>query len=200
MAEGCPADCTVVDYRGMSTVGRLLVATPPMDDPNFERSVVLILRHDPEGAFGLVISRPSTEVSIVDDGALSLWIQQATTPAVLFEGGPVEQNAIIALTPWDGSEERSWVSHVGAGLATVDLESDGVNALDCRELRLFVGYSGWGPLQLDGEIAAGHWFVVAAEPVDPFDHNPTTLWRRVLERDPAHREWVRTFPDDPGLN
>jgi putative transcriptional regulator len=67
-------------------------------------------------------------------------------------------------------------------------------------LRLFAGYSGWGPAQLDGEIAAGHWFVVDALRDDAFDDEPETLWRRVLERDPQHREWVRNFPDDPTLN
>lgn len=184
----------------MSVAGRLLVATPPMNDPNFERSVVLVLSHDADGAFGLVISRP-TEVSTVDgDGALNEWIAHATAPAVFFEGGPVQQNSIIGLSRFADADKRSWTSAVGTGLHTIDLESDATNALECAALRLFVGYSGWGPAQLDGEIAGGHWFVVEAHADDAFDTNPATLWRRVLERDPTHREWVRNFPDDPTLN
>lgn len=184
----------------MSAAGRLLVATPPMDDPNFERSVVLLLQHDDDGAFGLVISRPADDVTVVDDGTLSRWLTHASTPRRLFEGGPVQQDSVIGLARVADTGAHSWTNEVALGLCTVDLESDAVNGLDCKELRLFVGYSGWGPSQLDGEIAAGHWFVVDASAADPFDASPDTLWRRVLSRDPAHREWVANFPDDPALN
>lgn len=184
----------------MSVAGRLLVATPPMDDPNFERAVILMLQHDSDGAFGLVISRPSDDVSLVDDGTLNAWLAYASTPATLFEGGPVQQNSVIGLARFRDSTDRSWTSKVALGLHTVDLECDVTNAADCEFLRLFVGYSGWGPLQLEGEIAAEHWFVIDAQPMDAFSDQPASLWRRVLERDPAHRDWVRGFPDDPGLN
>lgn len=184
----------------MGVAGRLLVATPPMDDPNFERSVVLMLRHDESGAFGLVISRPSDELSPIDDSQLAGWLDRSSTPAVLFEGGPVQPDTVIGVARFDDSAERSWTDPAAAGLHLVDLRSDITNALECASLRLFVGYSGWGPLQLDGEIAAGHWFVVDALGDDAFDDSPHTLWRRVLERDPTHRTWVREFPDDPNLN
>ena len=180
--------------------GRLIVATPPMDDPNFERAVVLILQHDSDGAFGLVISRPADDVSVVEDGTLNAWLSRSTSPATLFEGGPVQQNTVLGLAKFDDQSERSWTSEVALGLRTIDLDSDATNALECQNLRLFIGYSGWGPLQLDGEIAAEHWFVVDARAADAFDGDPGTLWRRVLERDPAHRDWVRSFPDDPSLN
>lgn len=184
----------------MSVAGRLLVATPPMDDPNFERSVVLMLRHDEEGAFGLVISRPASDISAIEDTDLAGWVEQTSPPSVLFEGGPVQQNAVIGLARFADVVERSWTEATVAGSYMVDLRSDATNALDCRSLRLFVGYSGWGPMQLEGEIAADHWFVVDSHPGDAFDASPTTLWRRVLERDPTHRGWVREFPDDPSLN
>lgn len=184
----------------MSVAGRLLVATPPMDDPNFERAVVLMLRHDEDGAFGLVLSRPSTEISAVDDTELAGWVDRCSPPSVLFEGGPVQLNAVIGLARFDESTERTWADPTVADLFMVDLHSDATNAVDCSSLRLFVGYSGWGPLQLDGEIAADHWFVVDFRPDDAFDASPRTLWRRVLERDPTHRGWVREFPDDPNLN
>jgi putative transcriptional regulator len=96
--------------------------------------------------------------------------------------------------------ERPWASAVGAGLHTIDLNSDGTNGIECAAMRLFVGYSGWGPLQLDAEIADEHWFVLDAQPADAFDSEPETMWRRVLEREPLHRGWVQNFPDDPNLN
>ncbi len=183
-----------------STAGRLLVATPPMNDPNFERSVVLMLTHDADGAFGLVISRPTEVDSVGDEVALDEWVTHTTSPSVYFEGGPVQQNSIIGLARFADPEERSWTSAVVGGLHTVDLNVDAGNAAECSGLRLFVGYSGWGPAQLEAEIADDHWYVVDALPEDAFDGDPTTLWRRVLERDPVHRAWVRNFPDDPNLN
>jgi len=184
----------------MSTAGRLLVAAPPLNDPNFERAVVLMLTHDADGAFGLVISRPTDVDSVGDEAALDDWITHTSAPSVFFEGGPVQQNSIIGLARFDDSEERSWTSDVGGGLHTVDLNSDATNASECSALRLFVGYSGWGAAQLDAELAEEHWYVLDAQRDDPFDRAPATLWRRVLERDPLHRNWVRNFPDDPSLN
>lgn len=184
----------------MSVTGRLLVATPPMNDPNFERAVVLMLQHDEEGAFGLVISRPAEDVSVTEDGTLSRWLTYSAMPAQLFEGGPVQPNTVLALARMPDGVERSWTTSAVLGLHTVDLQSDTANGSECRSLRLFAGYSGWGPGQLDGEVAAEHWFVVGALPEDAFTPTPETLWREVLERDPVHRRWVREFPDDPGLN
>jgi len=74
--------------------GRLLVATPVIGDPNFERTVVLILEHGTEGAFGLVLNRP-TELDLLDP--LPQWYSFAATPSVVFVGGPVEQERAIAL-------------------------------------------------------------------------------------------------------
>lgn len=184
----------------MGVAGRLLVATPPMDDPHFERAVVLVLQHDHDGAFGLVITRVAEDVTVVDDGTLGAWLAHTSAPNELFGGGPVQQNTVLGLARFTDGSDRSWASPVVLGLCTVDLDSDATNGHECRDLRLFVGYSGWGPLQLDGEIAAGYWLVVDASADDPFDDTPATLWRRVLERDPAHREWVVGFPDDPTLN
>jgi len=113
----------------------------------------------------------------------------------------VQRDSVIGLARLPDDDERSWATQVGtSGVYSVDLNTDSTNATDCSNLRLFVGYSGWGPAQLDGEIAGEHWFVLDAVPHDAFDDEPHTLWRRVLERSPEHREWVRRFPDDPGAN
>ena len=171
-----------------------------MNDPNFERSVILMLNHDDDGAFGLVISRPTEVDSVDEDNELNDWVVHTSTPSVFFEGGPVQQNSIIGLARFGDDASREWTSAVGGGLHTIDLNSDADNGAQCAALRLFVGYSGWGPDQLEGEIAEGHWYVLDAQPGDAFADEPESLWRRVLERDPAHRNWVRNFPDDPNLN
>ena len=185
----------------MSTAGRLLVATPPMNDPNFERAVVLILTHDETGAFGLVLTRPTDLAALDDEGTLSDWIASTSAPQVLFDGGPVQRDSVIGLARFGDDDERSWATTVGeTGAHSVDLNTDAINASECQRLRLFVGYSGWGPAQLDSEIAADHWFVLNSTPDDAFDDEPGTLWRRVLERSPEHRDWVRRFPEDPAAN
>lgn len=184
----------------MSVAGRLLVATPPMNDPNFERSVILMIRHDDDGAFGLVISRPSDAQIADEGGTLAEWVDRTSPPSVLFDGGPVQQNTVIGLARFNDETDRSWTDPALTGVWTVDLGSDTSNARECFALRLFAGYSGWTSGQLEGEIAANHWFVVDFTPDDAFDAAPQTLWRRVLARDSAHRDWVRRFPDDPNQN
>ena len=77
-----------------------------MDDPNFERSVILILNHNDEGAFGLVISRPTEVDSFGEDGALDDWITHTSTPSVFFEGGPVQQNSVIGLARFTDDRAR----------------------------------------------------------------------------------------------
>ena len=76
------------------TKGRLLVATPPLDDPNFDRAVIYVLEHQADGALGVVVNRPSEEAL---DEPLDRWIDLQSEPATVFDGGPVEPNALIAL-------------------------------------------------------------------------------------------------------
>src|SRR5436309_5768422 len=112
-----------------SLTGRLLVATPLLGDPNFDRTVVLLIEHGPQGALGVVLNRPgSTEV--VD--ALPEWSDLAAEPAVLFSGGPVQENAVVGLGEMAGSGEGadgsgpvaagddSWTPLVGS-VGTVNL-------------------------------------------------------------------------------
>ena len=83
----------------------------------------------------------------------------------------------------------------------VDLDSSPSDTLSVvSALRVFVGYAGWSPRQLEGEIATGSWWVVDAESGDPFAEAPELLWRAVLARQPGSLSWMARFPDDPTLN
>src|SRR4051812_281631 len=126
-----------------SLQGRLLVATPALGDPNFDRTVVLLLEHNLEGALGLVLNRPSdTEVG----DPLPDWARVAAAPAVVFVGGPVQPGAAIGLarSPVEDAVE-GWVPLFDR-LGTVDL-SRPPDTLDVPvdDVRVFVGYAGWGP-------------------------------------------------------
>jgi putative transcriptional regulator len=178
--------------------GRLLVATPALGDPNFDRTVVLILEHTDEGAVGLVLNRPSdTEVR----EPLPEWDDLTADPSVIFVGGPVEQKAVIGLARRGsaGVEER-WRPLVD-GVGIVDLGPGPDDLLPAVEdLRLFAGYAGWGGGQLEGEIGAGAWWVVDALPEDACSREPERLWTTVLRRQRPRLAMYANYPVDPSVN
>ena len=173
---------------------RLLVATPVIGDGNFERSVVLMLQHNSDGAVGLVLNRPS-ELAVAD--VMELW---PNTPGVLFYGGPVSTRSVLGLSShWPGCDEFNW-SELAPGVGSVNLHA-GAEALSASpDLRIFLGYAGWSAQQLEGEVDAGAWFVVDPEPGDVISDNPEGLWQAVLARQPNEVSWFGNYPDDPRTN
>ncbi|MBO8196473.1 YqgE/AlgH family protein [Streptomyces oryzae] len=322
-----------------SLTGRLLVATPVLADPNFDRAVVLLLDHDEEGSLGVVLNRP-TPVDVSD--ILEPWAALTGEPGVVFQGGPVSLDAAlgVAVVPsgrgdrTDGGPARAEEpaarperdrtgtrpaeSHgagtgeaeraagpervtgreragaeteaaraadaaeadtgpengTGAGTGTdadmsagpdmdsgagadtgtstgagtgggaetgggadtgvgtgsgagtdtdtdtvldtdgplgwrrvhgaiglVDLEAPPeLLAAELGSLRIFAGYAGWGPGQLEKELSEGAWYVVESEPGDVSSPAPERLWRSVLRRQRSELALVATYPDDPSLN
>jgi putative transcriptional regulator len=158
---------------------------------------VYILEHHAEGAIGLVLNRPLPDSSIT---GLEAWFEVASPPAVLFAGGPVELEALVAIGQVDSPSPAAW-SEVGNGVGTLDLALDPADAgTTISSLRIFSGYSGWGPGQLEAEMSAGAWIVVAAEPDDLFGADPDGLWRTVLRRQGGRLAWIADAPDDLSMN
>lgn len=152
-----------------SLAGKFLVARAALQDPNFRQTVVLILQHGAEGAFGLVVNRP---------------VKAKNVPFEVFRGGPCASEGLLML---HGHAE--WVNETGEGpgpgiapgvflgdancLQRVeDLEAD-------SRFRMFSGYSGWGPDQLESELAAGAWVVTPATGELVFDTPAKELWDRL---------------------
>jgi putative transcriptional regulator len=181
-----------------STAGRLLVAEPMLGDPNFERTVVLMLEHTDEGALGLVLNRP-TDLAV--SGALPAWDHLATDPAVLHVGGPVEERSGWCLARLrDPATQPGYVPVLG-DLGLLDLELDPSELTpQVAALRLYAGYSGWGAGQLEDELAADAWFVLDAEPDDPFLPDGRALWQRILARQGGPLSRLALFPPHPSLN
>ena len=178
--------------------GRLLVAMPALEDGNFDRSVVFLLEHGPDGALGLVLNRP---VEAELEAPLDRWADSLTEPAALFVGGPVEPQALIALGRAQAELPSDHLAAAPGGLVTVDLTADpAIVTPELRDLRLFVGYAGWSGGQLEGELELGAWIVADAADDDALTHDPDGLWRRVLGRQHGQVSWLRDFPDDPILN
>ena len=185
---------------GSSLTGRLIVATPDLEDPNFRRAVVLLLEHGREGAVGVVLDRP-LDLTVAE--ALPTWSDYAAAPPVLFAGGPVEQDAAIALGRLRHPcvDPAPFGRSVAGDLVTVDLDAAPPEAEGLLvALRVYAGYAGWGPGQLDAEVATGSWFVLEAEPGDAWSDHPEGLWRSVLRRQPGALAMFAGFPDDPTHN
>lgn len=182
------------------TKGRLLVATPPLEDPNFDRTVVYMLEHHLEGALGVVLNRPTEEVL---EEPLERWVDLQAVPQHVFHGGPVEPDALIALAfaKQPLIEPTEELSPVSGRVASADLSADPAFVAGAiSAVRIFRGYAGWGPGQLDGEIEAGAWLVLDAEPEDVFAGEPDDLWRSVLRRQGGRVAWLASAPDDLSAN
>jgi putative transcriptional regulator len=181
--------------------GRLLVALPPLVDENFDRTVVLLLEHSDGGALGVVLNRPGGRPV---EELLSPWASRTSAPAVFFQGGPVETESIIGVATCVGANEESGGAHwapVVDGIGTVDLSvppDEHDPPIDA--LRLFVGYAGWAPSQLEGELRAGAWIVADFRPDDVFAAEPVALWRRVLRRQGGRIAWMANYPDELARN
>ena len=176
----------------MDIKGKLLVATPQIMDPNFFRTVVLLCDYDEEGAFGIVLNRPS-DAPVFE--FLPEWSAVLAEPAVVFVGGPVQPETAIGVAR--GGSGSAWTPVLG-DVGLVDLSE--TDESEVAALRIFSGYAGWGRTQIDAEIAAGDWYVVSAEEDDCFTPDATDLWRTVLRRQPGNLALVANFPPDPSLN
>ncbi|MFI6446095.1 YqgE/AlgH family protein [Kitasatospora sp. NPDC050543] len=184
-----------------SHTGRLLVATALLTDPNFTRAVVLLLDHDEEGALGVVLNHPTPiEVGAVLDG----WGGLVGQPPVVFQGGPVALDSALGLGVAPGEPAQGqplgW-RRVHGAIGLVDLEAPPeVLAGELGGMRIFAGYAGWSPGQLESELASGAWYLVDAEPGDISSPEPERLWRAVLRRQRGPLALLATYPDDPTLN
>ena len=186
--------------------GRLLVATPLLGDPNFRRSVVLVVEDEPgEGTLGVVLNRP-TETPV--EQVLESWTDLVTQPSVVFRGGPVSPNSALGLAIVPGEDEPvGWRALDGMTLRSriglVDLDAP-PQLLEggIASLRVFAGYAGWGPGQVQAQVPVAEHEpgVLPAEPADAFAAEPERLWQTVLRRAGGTLALVATYPDDPALN
>lgn len=182
----------------MTLTGQLLVASPRLLDPNFRRAVLFILDNDEDGSLGVVINRPSQlPLSVV----LPAWAQAVTEPPMLFSGGPVAEEAALAVGLALGAGPQVGFKRLTGCYGLVDLDVVPESLVgDLSGVRVFSGYAGWGERQLEAEIAEGSWYVVEALPSDLLSDEPERLWREVLRRQPSELSYVSTFPDDPTMN
>lgn len=179
-----------------SLKGSLLIAGGGLLDLNFRQTVVLIAAHGEDGALGVVLNRPAG--TTVGEAAPEL----AAIPGVderLFVGGPVApENAVVLARFVDPAESDALVfGSVGIYSAAPPGAPHGPEVLQAR---VFAGYAGWGPGQLESELAASAWLVEPATEADVFSDEPEELWRSVLRRKGPAYELLTLMPFDPSMN
>jgi putative transcriptional regulator len=181
-----------------SLTGHFLVASPHLGDPNFFRSVVLVVRHDDEGAFGVVLNRPLP--STIADVWRALGFNDLQNEQPIYLGGPVT-GPLIAIHTLEALSEGEIVHGV-----YYSTHKDHLNELVAEyegPLRIFSGYSGWGEGQLEGELAEGSWLTTQANAAEVFAA-PDDMWKAVAARigleiliPPSQ---TKILPPDPELN
>jgi len=158
---------------------------------------VLICEHSDEGALGLILNRPG-EV-LVGEIAGQL-VPLAGEDTVVDSGGPVQPEALLVLAEFDDPVQQAGMHIIGP----VGIMGDGLTIDELVEhtgrVRVFAGYAGWGPGQLDAELERDDWFVAPAGVDDIFDTNAELLWQRVLARKGGHYALVARMPVDPSVN
>lgn len=180
------------------TAGRVLIAPPALRDPHFVGSVVLVLSHDDEGAFGLVLNEPAEVVGGLDE-VLGPWLGAAAHPQQLFVGGPVDPRSVLGLAEL-GDPLPEGCQRMHGALGLVDLRRDELAVALSPRLRLFAGYSGWGPGQLETELEAGAWLVADPAPDDVFSPRPDRLWSALLRRQGGDTAHLATWTGDAAWN
>jgi putative transcriptional regulator len=178
-----------------SLKGQLLIAGPSLVDPNFRRTVVLIGEHSEEGALGVVLNRASE--ATVSEAVPELTVLVDSLGLVHF-GGPVQPSAIVVLADFADPERAGSLVVDSVGFLPAEIDPDELGEL--RRARVFAGYAGWGPGQLDDELEEGSWIVEPALPRDIFTEEPGELWAEVLRRKGGPFGVLALMPYDPSLN
>ncbi|MDP5217499.1 YqgE/AlgH family protein [Ruegeria sp. 2205SS24-7] len=168
----------------MDLTGQLLIAMPGMGDPRFEHSVVYICSHGEDGAMGLIVNKPA-------DLRISALLTQLDIPCkipvvndtpVRF-GGPVEtaRGFVLHSTDYDANLHSMNVDAAFSMTATLDILEDMANGAGPAQRLLMLGYSGWGPGQLESEIGENGWLTVQADPALVFDIADDRKWEAALK-------------------
>lgn len=164
--------------------GKLLIAMPGMGDPRFEHSVVLMCSHGDDGAMGLIINKPAGDVTLSDMfKQLEIKVTDPNAQGPVYYGGPVEKSRGFMLhsPEYKSSLQTLGVSADFAMTATMDILEDRAIGLGPERAMMMLGYAGWGPMQLEQEIAQNGWLTAEADPELVFELPQDQKWGAALK-------------------
>lgn len=172
--------------------GRLLLANGSLFGDVFRQTVILMAEHDDEGALGFVLNRP-TKMIVAQEGPVA---ELAHIEETVFSGGPVQPGLLSVIAELEAPETSSRLIFDNVGFLDLETMTPG----GIKRARVFAGYSGWGPQQLEGEMDEGSW-VVTDPTVDlVFDVPHEEVWREALRRMGGEYALMASMPYDPGMN
>lgn len=182
-----------------SLTGKMILDSGELAGSFFARTAVLICRHDVEGAFGLVLNR-STGTTVGD--VLVADLPEAMRTAPLFMGGPVQPSALSFLHVADlVPSEEELMSRVTLGHSLDELLELAELASQTHKFKVFAGYAGWSPGQLESELKRNAWITHPASLDLIFDTPTCELWPLILRRKGGWRNrLLAEIPEDPSLN
>ena len=183
--------------------GQFLISGPRLRDPNFFKSVVLMVEHGPDGSMGLVVNHPSSDtVSHV----LREHFDLPETEELVFVGGPVEPKALFVVhnSPTLDPTEMPVIPGVYMG-SSADVFQEILEATTSDQepglkFRVFGGYTGWGPGQLEGELDRGDWLTTEADQDHVYTANPYRVWDQVIQKSYAERRLLPKYCEHPEWN
>ncbi len=175
--------------------GRLLISSGGLYDQNFRHTVILVGEHNAEGALGVVLNR-ALNVTVQD--TLPTLGDLVLPDEPLFQGGPVEPTSAVLLAEFSRPELADMLVFGSVGFLVGDVSDE--NESSILRARVFSGYSGWGPGQLEAELERDSWILEPAREDDVFTDSPDLLWSRVLERMGPDYRLLSRMPYDPSMN
>jgi putative transcriptional regulator len=183
-AMSVAAVCVAPGPAAETSAGQLLVATPEMGDPRFAEAVIYMVKHNTEGAMGLVINRPMAKGPMRDLlKGFGIESDEAKGEIVIHYGGPVNPNAGFVLHSDDVMLDDSTPVKEGIAMtANAKLIEAMARGKGPRQSLIVFGYAGWAPGQLEGELEAGAWHVVPADKGLVFGKEADKKWRQAMDR------------------
>lgn len=175
--------------------GSLLISSGGLYDPNFRHTVVLVGEHNTDGALGVILNRP-LDMSVAD--AIPALGDYAGPDDALYEGGPVQPMGPVLVAELDDPELADLHVFDHVGFLVGDLDDDILPHI--RRARVYLGYSGWAPGQLEAEMIEESWIIDPAQVDDVFTDAPELLWSRVLQRKGPEYHRMSRMPFDPTMN
>jgi putative transcriptional regulator len=179
-----------------SLSGQLLLASPTLHDPNFERTVVLVGIHNDDGAMGVVLNRPS---AVTVGEAVPQLEHAVAEEEPVYSGGPVQPSAIVCLAEFIDPSPAGLLVLGRIGFPAPDTGIEELTEATARR-RVFAGYAGWSASQLERELENGDWIAYAARPEDVFAQAPEDLWSAILTRMGGGYALLARMPTDPSVN
>lgn len=178
------------------TKGKLLIAMPKLNDPNFRQTVILLCEYNADGALGVVLNRPTElAVSTLIDG-----FQGITGGETVYAGGPVAKNGMLILCRSDlFCDGHNVFDGVFVPKDLDKIRTPGALG-DYGEIRCYLGYAGWAPGQLESELAEESWKILPSDSTLIFDADPSILWSQMMRRLGDGWAFYASMPLDPRMN